>query len=78
MILNSPLSHLSGSFNSVGCFSVLKRLYGKELEASIKAQINHITKVEFFITFKAVHISTMTVENIQAGFRGTGLVPYDP
>jgi hypothetical protein len=57
---------------------VLKYLYGKELEAFIKAHINHITKVEFFIAFKAAHTNTMTAENIRAGFRGTGLVPYDP
>jgi hypothetical protein len=57
---------------------VLKRAYGRELEAFIKAYINHITKTEFFIAFKAAHLSTMTPENIRAGFRGAGLVPYDP
>ena len=77
LCLPAHSSHLTQPLD-VGCFSVLKRLYGKELEAFIKAHINHITKVEFFIAFKAAHISTMTVENIQAGFRGAGLVPYDP
>jgi len=48
----------------VGCFSVLKRLYGWELEAFIKAYINHITKTEFLFAFKAAHFNTMTVENI--------------
>jgi hypothetical protein len=62
----------------VGCFSVLKRMYGRELEAFIKAHINHITKTELFIAFKAAHFNTMTIENIQAGFRGAGLIPHDP
>ena len=62
----------------VGCFSVLKRMYGRELEDFIKAYINHITKTEFFIAFKAAHLKTMTANNIKAGFQGAGLVPYDP
>lgn len=62
----------------VGCFSVLKRLYGRELEAFIKAYINYITKIEFLLAFKATHFKTITAANIQAGFRGAGLVPYDP
>ena len=62
----------------IGCFSVLKRMYGRELEAFIKAHINHITKTEFFIAFKAAHLATMKAENIRAGFRGAGLVPDNP
>ena len=70
-------SHLTQPLD-VGCFSVLKQMYGRELEAFIKAHINHITKTEFFIAFKAAHFNTMTAENVKAGFRGAGLVPYDP
>jgi hypothetical protein len=53
-------------------------MYGRELKAFIKAHINHITKTEFFIAFKAAHFNTMTAKNVKAGFRGAGLVPYDP
>ena len=53
-------------------------MYSRELEVFIKASITHITKVEFFIAFKAAHDRTMTTENVLAGFRGAGLVPYDP
>lgn len=77
LCLPAHSSHLTQPLD-VGCFSVLKRLYGRELEAFIKCHINHITKTEFFIAFKAAHHTTMTAENIKAGFRGTGLVPYDP
>jgi len=45
----------------VGCFSVLKRVYGRQIETFIKAHINHITKVEFFLAFKAVYLVFMTV-----------------
>jgi hypothetical protein len=62
----------------VGCFGVLKRRYSQELEVFIKAHINHITKVEFFIAFQKAYIRTMTKENIKAGFCRAGLLPYNP
>ena len=70
-------SHLLQALD-VGCFSVLKRAYGVALEDFIKSHITHITKVEFFIAFKAAHFVAMTEKNIKGGFRGTGLVPFDP
>ena len=77
LCLPSHSSHLTQPLD-VGCFSVLKRMYGKELEDFIKAHINHITKTEFLLAFKTAHINTMTIQNIKAGFRGTGLVPHNP
>jgi hypothetical protein len=44
----------------------------------LSAHINHITKVEFFLAFKAAHFVAMTESNSKGGFRGTGLVPFDP
>ncbi len=35
-------------------------------------------KPEFFIVFKAAHNLTITAKNIKAGFRGAGLVPFNP
>ncbi|ESZ89450.1 hypothetical protein SBOR_10167 [Sclerotinia borealis F-4128] len=43
-----------------------------------KAYINHITKVEFFIAFKAAYLQSITVQNGLSGFRGAGLIPFDP
>ena len=40
--------------------------------------INHISKVEFLIAFKAIYKASMTESNIQEGFRGAGLVPFNP
>ena len=62
----------------VGCYNPLKKAYGKEIENFIKAHITHITKPEFFIAFQAAHNITMTKENIQGGFRGSGLFPFNP
>ena len=62
----------------VGCFSVLKRAYGRQIKTFIKAYINHITKVEFFLAFIAAYKESITAQNAQAGFRGAGLVPFNP
>jgi hypothetical protein len=44
----------------------------------MQAGITHITKEDFFPAFYAAHQAAMTKENIQRGFRGAGLVPFDP
>ena len=62
----------------VGCFSVLKRAYGREIERLIRCSITHVSKTEFFPAFHAAHESTMTERNIKGAFKGAGLVPLDP
>ena len=47
----------------VRCFSVLKRAYGRQIKTFIKAYINYITKVEFFLAFTAAYKELMTTEN---------------
>ena len=47
----------------IGCFSVLKRAYGRQIETFIKAYINHITKVEFFLAFTIVYKELIIAEN---------------
>lgn len=70
-------SHLTQPLD-VGCFSVLKRAYSREVKHFIKSHINYITKVEFLLAFKAAHFIAMTKDNIKGGFRGAGLVPFNP
>ena len=53
-------------------------MYGRQIEGFIKAHIHYITKVEFLIVFKAAYPQSITVQNAQAGFRGAGLIPFDP
>jgi hypothetical protein len=62
----------------VGCFGPLKRAYGGQVEKRVRAGTTHISKEDFFPAFLAAFQATMTVSNVQAGFRGAGLVPHDP
>ena len=62
----------------VGCFGPLKTAYGRQIENYMRRYINHITKLEFLPAFKEAWKATFTKENICGGFRGAGLVPYDP
>lgn len=62
----------------VGCFGPLKRAYGKEIEKLIRMHINHISKVEFLAAFKDAFYASFSEENVRGGFRGSGLVPFDP
>ncbi len=39
---------------------MLKRVYGRQIETFIKAYINYITKVEFFLAFAVVYKESMT------------------
>jgi hypothetical protein len=77
LCLPAHSSHITQPLD-VGCFGPLKRAYGREINAFIKAHINHITKVEFLIAFKAAYKASMIESNIKGGFRGAGLVPFDP
>ena len=40
--------------------------------------INHVSKLEFLCAFRAAFFASITKSNIQGGFTGAGLVPYDP
>jgi hypothetical protein len=56
--LPSYSSHLTQPLD-VRCFSVLKQAYGQQIKTFIKAHINHITKVEFFLAFTAAYKESM-------------------
>ena len=62
----------------IGYFNILKQSYSRQFKVFIKVYINHIIKTEFFIVFKAVYFIIITISNIQGGFRGAGLMPYNP
>ncbi len=62
----------------VGCFSPLKQAYGRQIEEMMRAQITHISKDDFFPAFHAAFDIAMTKSNIQGGFRGARLFPFDP
>ena len=62
----------------VSCFGPLKKAYGRQIERLIRAQINHISKLEFFPAFKQAFQDTFSYLNITSGFRSTGIVPFNP
>ncbi|KAH6466933.1 hypothetical protein HBI57_027350 [Parastagonospora nodorum] len=47
-------------------------------EELMRNRITHITKLEFLPCFKRAFDAAITPSNIQGGFRGAGLVPFDP
>ena len=61
----------------VGCFSPIKKAYGGQIENLICVYINHITKTEFLLVFKAAFDALFTKSNIRASFQGAGLVLFD-
>jgi len=40
--------------------------------------ITYISKLEFLYSFKKAFFASITEKNIQGGFTGAGLIPYDP
>jgi hypothetical protein len=53
-------------------------VYSRRIETFIKAYINYITKVKFFLAFIVAYKESIVAKNAQAGFRRAGLVPFDP
>jgi len=53
-------------------------MYRRQIETFIRAHNTHITKTEFFIAFNMAYIQSKSILNAKAGFRGAGLVPFDP
>ena len=73
----SHLSHLLQPLD-VACFVPLKRYYSNSVLALARHHIHHISKETFLPAFKAAYEQTFTEENARAGFRGAGLVPFNP
>jgi hypothetical protein len=44
----------------------------------MRINITHISKLEFLCGFREVFFASITKKNIQGGFAGAGLIPYDP
>jgi hypothetical protein len=56
----------------------LKRVYGKMVEKMMRRSLTHIAKEDFLLPFKNTFFEVFIHKNIQAGFRGAGLVPFAP
>jgi hypothetical protein len=70
-------SHLTQPLD-VGVFSPLKKAYGAQISFLIRAHVTHITKDDFFPAFRAAFEAVFVKQNVEGGFRGAGLVPFNP
>jgi hypothetical protein len=77
LCLPSHSSHLTQPLD-VGIFGPLKKAYGAQISFLARANITHITKDDFFPAFQAAFEAVFTEQNIKGGFRGAGLVPFNP
>lgn len=59
----------------VGCFSPLKRAYGQQVSELARQGVFHIDKQDFLQIYLSIRTTVFSEQNIQAGFRATGLVP---
>jgi len=73
----SHSSHLLQPLD-VGCFAVLKRLYGQEVQSLIRNGVSYIDKPDFLEAYYIARKATMSLPNIASSFAATGVVPYDP
>jgi len=71
------VSHLLQPLD-VGCFGPLKKAYSRQIEQLMRMSITHISKLEFLCSFKEAFFASITEKNIQGGFSGVSLVPYNP
>ena len=62
----------------VSCYSPLKRAYGREVEELARHGVYHVDKIDFLTAYTRIRPTVFTQQNIQAGFRATGLVPPYP
>jgi hypothetical protein len=62
----------------VGCFGPIKRAYGGLVEAKMRLGFHHIDKHDFLQAYPEARDKVFTIQNIQSGFRATGIVPSDP
>jgi len=61
----------------ISCFRLLKQAYSRQVKDLIRIYINHITKLEFLYAFRQAFFASITEKNIQGGFTGAGLIPFD-
>ena len=59
-------------------FSVLKRVYSKEIEPDIRAGVNSITKLDFLNAYLITRAQSYKAETIENSFVAVGLVLFNP
>jgi hypothetical protein len=62
----------------IGCFGPLKRSYGGLIEAKQCLGFHHINKHDFLQAYPTARSKVFSIQNIQSGFRVTGILPFNP
>jgi hypothetical protein len=62
----------------VGCFSPLKRAYGRLIEEKMRLGFNHIDKLDFLEAYPQARTAIFSSDNIKSGFSAAGLIPLNP
>jgi hypothetical protein len=62
----------------VGCFSVLKRLYGGAVSTMMRNGVNSIDKEDFLELIADARKGAFKPSTIQNSFLATGLAPFNP
>jgi hypothetical protein len=62
----------------IGCFAVLKRVYGRLVEMKMRNGINHIDKFNFLEAYPSARIEAFKSEIIKNSFCSAGLIPFTP
>jgi hypothetical protein len=62
----------------IGLFQPLKKVYRHQVDNFIKSNITYIDKASFLVGFQRAFKEAIISKNTKAGFRGAGLVLFDP
>jgi hypothetical protein len=62
----------------LGCFDLLKKSYSRQIEHLMGQQCTHVTKEDFIPAFRVAFRESLTESNIQGGFEGARIVPFNP
>ena len=65
--------------SALGCWSFWsKTLMASAIEPLICTELHRILKAEWLSAYVEAHDNAFSTRNIQAGFRGTGIIRFDP
>ena len=77
MVLPPYSSHFTQPLD-VGVFNPLKTLMASAIEPLLSTELHRILKAEWLSAYVEAHDKAFSAQNIQAGFRGTRILPFNP
>ena len=77
LILPPHCSHLLQPLD-VGVYGPLKRYHAQEVDRYTRAGIQRIQRAEWVELLTRIREKALTPQNIQSGWKGAGLIPFNP